>query len=179
MTSIGADRADQLHVPGAGDAGDRRAEGLGDLHRERTHATRGAVDEDLLARLYVALVAQQLECGGGGDADRRSLLEGQVDRLHDEVILGRTGVLGEGARDPAEYLITRSEARHVRADRLDRPRDVGPGDGVLRSAQPRRHTHDEWPATHEHPVTDVEGCRMDAHQDLAVPDLRPVDVPEL
>ena len=50
---VGADRTDQVHVPGAAHAGDLGPERLGDLHRERADAAGGTIDEDLLAGLDV------------------------------------------------------------------------------------------------------------------------------
>ena len=74
---VGADRADQLDGPGAGDAGDCRAEGLGDLHRDVP-----TPPEAPLIRLWPGSTwpwsRNSSERGDGGDADRRSLLEGQA-----------------------------------------------------------------------------------------------------
>ena len=156
---VGADGADQLHVPGAGHAGDLGTERLGDLHGERAHAARRPVDQDLLSGLDLAVVAKELEGGRGGDADGRRLLEREVGRLPDELVLGRPRVLGEGAGAPPEDLVARSESLHVLADRLDRPRDIRPGNGVLRLAQAGGHAHDERRAGHEDPVADVDRGR--------------------
>src|SRR3989442_15319032 len=53
-----ADGSHHLHISRAAYAGDLCAERLGDLHRERTHASRRPVNHNLLPRLNVALVAQ-------------------------------------------------------------------------------------------------------------------------
>ena len=173
---VGADRADQLDVLRAADPGHLGAERLGDLHGERAHATGSAVDEDLLTGLDLAVVAQELERGRGGHADRGRLLEGEIGRLLEELVLCRPRVLGEGSRAPAEDLVARLEPGHIRPDRLDRPRDVGSGHAVLRPAESGREAHDERRARHEDPVTDMDGCRMDANQHLVGRDLRLVDV---
>ena len=91
-------------------------------------------------------------------------------------VFARGRVLGEGARAPAEHVVTRSEPRHVLADRLDRPRDIRPRNPVLRLAQSGGQAHDEWRASHEDPVTDVDGRRTDADEDIAVADLGLLDV---
>ena len=55
---IRADGSDHVHIPRTAYAGHLCAERLGDLHRERTHASRRTVNQDLLARLNLSLVAQ-------------------------------------------------------------------------------------------------------------------------
>src|SRR5215831_12238085 len=58
---ICADRPDQPYIPRAAHASDLRTERLGDLHRERTHASRRTVNQDLLPRLNVSLVPKTLQ----------------------------------------------------------------------------------------------------------------------
>src|SRR5438094_10064823 len=53
-----ADGSDHVHISLAACAGHICAERLGDLHRERTHASRRTVNQDLVRRLNVSLVAQ-------------------------------------------------------------------------------------------------------------------------
>ena len=78
---IRADGADHLDVPRAADAGHLGAERLGDLHGERPDAPRRAVDEHLLPRPDLAVVAKSLKRGAGGRGYGRGLLERQVARL--------------------------------------------------------------------------------------------------
>jgi hypothetical protein len=90
-------------------------------------------------------------------------------------------VLGEGPTEPAapaEDLVTGPERGHAGADGLDRPRHVGPSDGVLRLAQPVDRAGDVRQAAHDRPVGRVHAGRMHANQHLVVSDLGPVDVPE-
>ena len=84
---VGTDGPDHVHVLRAAHAGDLGAERLGDLDGERSDAARGAVDQDLLPGLDLALVAQELQGGRGRHADGRRLLEGEVGRLLDEMVL--------------------------------------------------------------------------------------------
>jgi hypothetical protein len=58
---IRADRPDELNVSCAAHAGHVRAERLGDLYGERAHATRRAVDQDMLSWLYPRHVTQAHE----------------------------------------------------------------------------------------------------------------------
>src|SRR5437879_12832228 len=54
---ICADGSHHLHISRAAYAGHIRAERLGDLHRERTHASRRTVNQDLVLPLNLSLVA--------------------------------------------------------------------------------------------------------------------------
>src|SRR5207249_3878561 len=72
------------------------------------------------------VVAEKLEGRRCGHTDRSRLVEGEIRRLLDELVLGGPGVLGEGARTPAEDLVTGSKALDILADRLD-------GSGKIRS----------------------------------------------
>jgi len=65
---------------GGGHVGPER---FGKLHGERAHASRGPVDQDLLPRLNVSLVAECLEGGASGDGHGRGLLERDVGGLQD------------------------------------------------------------------------------------------------
>ena len=60
---VGADGSNQVHVSRAAHPGHFRSECLGDLHGERTHASRGTVDQDLLARFDLSLVSKTLQGG--------------------------------------------------------------------------------------------------------------------
>ena len=174
---VGPDRADQLHVLRAGHAGDLGAEGFRDLHGERADPARRAVDQDGLAGLDLARVAEQLEGRRRGHPDRGRLLEGQVGGLLDEVAFGRAGELGERAGAPAEHLVAGAEGRHVGPDRFHGARDVRPRDRVPGRSQTRGEAHDERRAGHDDPVAEVDGCRVDPDEHLIGADLGHVDVP--
>src|SRR5207253_2311429 len=60
---VRADRADQVHIPGAAHAGYLGAEYLRDLHGEGPHTSRSAIDQDLLSRLDLCLIAKALQRG--------------------------------------------------------------------------------------------------------------------
>src|SRR5260370_30370459 len=51
------DGADHVHVLRTADTGHLGAVGLGDLHRERSNASRGTIDQDLPAWLDLCLIA--------------------------------------------------------------------------------------------------------------------------
>jgi len=176
---VGADRANQLDIPGAAHAGHLRAEGLGDLHRERADPTRRAVDQDRLPGRDMAVIAKRLEGDHRRHRDRRGLLEGDVDRHPCKRVLGGRGVLGIGAAAPAEDLVARAEPGHAAAHRLDRPGDVGPANDVLRLAQPVDGAGDVRQPAHDRPVGGVDPCRPNANQHLIVGDRGLVDLASL
>src|ERR1700674_3824052 len=153
---VSADRADHVHVPRAAHAGDFGAERFGNLHGEAAEASGRSVDQDFVTWLDLALIAKQLEGGGCRHPDGRGLLEREVGRLGHEGALCCPGVLGKGARAPAEHLIAGSELRDVLADRLDRPRDIRSRDTVLWLAHPDRHARDIRHASDENPVAHMD-----------------------
>jgi hypothetical protein len=89
------------------------------------------------------------------------------------------GQPGEGALADAEHLVTRFDPTYILADRLHDPREVHAGDGdlgctesVSEEAKQVRH------ALHEVPHAPIHARRPDSHENLAVSDLGPFDVPE-
>src|SRR5271166_3252655 len=99
---IRADGSDHVHVPRTAYANNLCAERLGYLHSERTHASRRTVNQDLLSRLNLSLVAKTLQCGQCRKRHRSRLLKRHVIRLHDQSRHGSTHILGKGplAVDP-------------------------------------------------------------------------------
>src|ERR1700733_3658878 len=93
---IRANGSDQVHISGAAYAGYVRAEPLGELHSERTHTSRGAVDQDLLPRPNLSLVAKTLQCSECRHTCGSRLLERQVIRFGGQCRFGRTHILREG-----------------------------------------------------------------------------------
>ena len=140
---VGTERADQLDVPGAGHAGHLGTEGLRDLDGERPHATGRPVDQDLLSGLDRPVVTQELERGRGGDPEAAACSN---VRLAGFLMRWSSLARANSAKAPSHQPKTSSPGRrcgHRLADRLDRPRDVGSGNRVLRLAQPGRQAHDE------------------------------------
>ena len=176
---VGADRPDQVLLRRAAHAGHLSAERLGDLHGERADASSRADDQDLLPRLDAARVAQRLEGGETGHRNGGRLLERDVGRLGDEVLLRSNRVLGERADATAEDLIPDPKTRHVLADRFDDARQIGAANTELRSAQPEGQPNDVRHAMNAGPVRRVHGGRVNTHEHLVVLGDRLVDVLEL
>jgi hypothetical protein len=59
---ICADGSDHVHIPGTTGAGRICTERVGDLHSERTHASRRTLDQDLPPRMNLSLVEKTLQC---------------------------------------------------------------------------------------------------------------------
>src|SRR5579863_8098176 len=93
---ICADGSDHAYIPYTAYAGDLSAERLGDLHSERTHAPRRTVNQDLLPRLNLSLVAKTLNCGECCQRRGSCLFERDIIRLHDQCRLRSTHILGKG-----------------------------------------------------------------------------------
>src|ERR1039458_1936279 len=81
---ICADVSDHFQIPRAAYAGHICAEPLSNLHGERTHASCRTVDQDLLPRLNLSLVAKPLQRGECRQRHGGRLLECHVLRLHDQ-----------------------------------------------------------------------------------------------
>src|SRR6266508_4488088 len=126
--AIGTERSRLLDVPRAADSRYLCTERLRDLDCECAYPPGGAVDEDLLSRPKLPVVAQTLERGERCDRHGRRLLERQVRRLSRD--FHRHGdVLGERSASAlsAEDVVTRVKVGDVLADRFHRPREVAPG----------------------------------------------------
>ena len=129
---ICADGSDHFNVPRTANARNFSAERLGDLHSERTHASRRTVNQDLLPRLNLPLVAKALQGGESRQRYRSRLLKRRVIRLHDQRRLRSTCILGKGPAAQAEDRVARLELRYVTADRFDLACDITPGSSALR-----------------------------------------------
>src|SRR4029453_12569480 len=113
---IGAERSNKIDIARATDAGHIRTKCLGNLHRERAHASGSAVDQDLLARLHICLVAHSLQCRHPRYIDRSCLLECQVGRFQRQrARRTRTNIFGKRAASSAEHFITGFKLRDVLA----------------------------------------------------------------
>ena len=82
-------------------------------------------------------------------------------------------------RAPAEDLIARREARHVRADRFDAARQIDAADRIVLLAHQLPDRVDEEASVPGVPVERVDRRRMDPDQHPALGRDRPFDVPEL
>src|SRR6266566_7468231 len=176
---IRADGADQIRLRRAAHAGDLGAEGLGDLHGERAHASRRADDQHPLPGLHLRVVAHGLQRGERGDGDGRRLLEGKVGGLGCQP--GRPGadVRGEGSVAGAVDLIARLEPGHLLTGGLDRSRQAATGVGGLGPAKPEaRQTDGVRQARHQMPRAPVHAGGMHPHEDLVGCDRRPGDLGE-
>jgi hypothetical protein len=160
-----ADRSDHVHIPRAAHTGHVRAERFGDLHGERTHASRRTVDQDYLPWLNPSFVAKALQGSAPCHWDGRRLLECDVGWFQRQSAFVSTHILGEGAATRAEDLITRFKLRYVPADRFNLPGDINPQACGLRFAQPAPCADDVRRASHVVPVKWIDGSGANSDQD--------------
>src|SRR5206468_7666730 len=102
---VGADRSDHVEVPGPANARHVRSERLRDLHPERPHAPRCAVDQHLPPGPDLSFVTKTLEGSDCRHRYRGSLLERHVGRLRDETDVLHSDVLGKRPYAHPEDLI--------------------------------------------------------------------------
>ncbi len=103
---ICANRAHHVQVPRAAYAGDFGSECFGELHRKRTHATRGAVNQNLLPGVDVPRIAQALQSGDGRHRNGGGLLERTIGRFQRHPVFRNGCVLGKTPRPCSEDLIS-------------------------------------------------------------------------
>jgi hypothetical protein len=149
------------------------------LHGERPHPTAGADDQDALPSSNLALVAQSLEGGRGRGWDGRGLREAEVRRLGREPVRSGARVLGEGAPTRPEHLVSRLEAGHLLANRLDSPGHVVTRNGVpWRAHADARDPEQIRQSRHLVPDALIDPGRVYPNKHTVIPNHRPVDLPE-
>src|SRR5215211_3453535 len=182
-----ADRLDHLQFPRAVHAGHVRSVRLGKLHGEGTHTTTRAVDQNLLSRPNLSLMAKTREGDESGGRYGRGLFKRDVGRLQGQLLFGNRHILGIGSavvplpltRCLAEYLITWLKLRHVLANRLNVPCHICSRNTVLWFEQPSPHqTQGVGPASHDMPDIWMDGSRVNSYQYFIVLDHRLADFSE-
>src|SRR6056297_382227 len=131
METIGPERQAKFSVVSAGHGVDVTAVGLGDLHREHADAAAGPVDQYVIARRHLAVVAQRLQSRRAGKWHRGSRVGGQGVgqlgyRIDDARRVVRTGTTTKG-REERHHTITDAERR------IGRTIDDDAGDIVARN----------------------------------------------
>ena len=135
---VGAERAHQVELGGAGRAGDLRTERLRELYGVRADATGRPGDQHRLTGPDPADVAR-LQCRRRGHRDHRGPLGREVRRHPGELALVGDGVLRERALPEAEDLVPHDPPGHLGTDARPRcPRRRGRGPGSSDGADRRR-----------------------------------------
>src|ERR1700721_1654011 len=167
---IYADGSNHVHISCTAHAGHICAERLGDLHSERTHASRCTIDQDLLPRLNLSLVAKTLQSGECRNRYTSRLLKRHVVRFHDQRRfhdsrrLASTRILGKCPTACAKHRVAWFDLRYVSANRFNLASHVNAEVFDLWFAQPEQYTNDERPACHCFPVEWIDGSRADFYQ---------------
>jgi hypothetical protein len=160
---------------------------LGKLHGEGTHTSTRTVDQDLLFRLHVSLIANALECDEPRGGYSRGLLEHETGRLQRQRVFGGRHIFGKGAAVVplvaadvlAENVITRPKLRDVPANRFNRPGKIRTRNTVAWHTQPGPDdTQEVRHASHHVPDIGMQTIRVNSYQHLIIPDHRLVDLSE-
>src|SRR5215470_10705851 len=129
-------RSHHIQIPCTAYTGDIRAKGFGDLHSEGTHTSGRAVNQYLVSRLNVSLVAEALERGESRHWYGSRLLECHISGLCDQCRLGSTYILGKGAAAGSKYLVAGLELCDLAANQFDLACNIDAEPGELWPAQP-------------------------------------------
>ena len=164
--------------PGGRRGGHVRAQRVGDLHRHPTDVAARRVHEQPRARLQAALAHDALPGRQRPHRHRRRGVEVQRRRLPRQRRRVQDRILGVSAGKPGGHhgvhRVTRLEASNTLAHRLHHPGHVLPGGGGERHVQ-----HSLQVALAQLPVHRVHRRRVDAHQDLARPGIRALNLLKL
>src|SRR5262249_7189228 len=154
------------------------AQRLRDLHRERADASGCPIDQNLLPRTDLAVVAKALGCRERRDRSGGRVLVRDVRRLGHEGGFRRACVLRQRPATHPETVVPGLEWSASVPHGLDAPRHV-PAGTVPGPADAEEQPDDWRPALHQVPVERIERHRPDADQDLAIPGRRSVHVLEM
>ncbi len=171
---IGAERAHEVQLRGAADAGHLRAARFRDLDGERAHIPRCSNDQHLVARLERPAVTptQTLEREDRRVRQGGGVLERQVVWHQLEGLLLRSDELREGALAVREQVredpVAGFEPGRPRPDGLDDAGDIDAHAGLPRGAQADDRAHETRPRTEAVEVGAVDRRSLDADQHLAV-----------
>src|SRR5262249_5784770 len=110
---ISTDGSHHVHISCTAYGGNLCAEGFCDLNRECTHASRRSINQDLLPRLDLPLVAKPLQCGECRNSYRARLLKRHAIRLHSQSRLGSTCILGKRPTAGSKYGVSWFELGYV------------------------------------------------------------------
>ena len=165
---VGAERFDEIEILSARDPGHLRPVLFCDLNGEVADAAGGAVDQDPVARLDLAEVAERLQGGQARDRKGGGLFEGEVLRFQRGILFRdggffRAGPAGKG-REEAEDVIADFEPRH----RFPHLQDLA---GEIRAGDPSLKAGDLRVAGAELPVDRVDSGGINFHQELALMDV--------
>src|SRR5882724_12579276 len=158
---IRAERSHKIDIARTANTSDVRAERFRDLDCERPNTSRRAVNQDLLPRLNLSLVAKGLQSRDASYVNGRRLLKRHVGRFQRDCPLGApTYILGERPASATEDVIAWFELGHILTDGFNCPRKIDTKLYVLWFAQADpHHAHDVGCAFDEMPVIRLDRSR--------------------
>ena len=165
-----AKRSRRVHIPRAAHGRDFRPERFGNLDRKCTHATRRAINQDLLTRLDASLITKTLK-----DSDCRHwygccFLKRTVGWLPCQLILNGAHILGKPSPCKTcypEHLVAGLKLLDVSANRFHPACDITAKDLVFWCAQPRDQA-DQRRTPQLEQVQWIYRCCVKLYQDLIV-----------
>src|ERR1035437_95425 len=153
---ISAKRFRSIQITRAAHGSDLSSEGLGNLNCKSANAAGCAIDENLLSRLDVSLVAQALKGSERRYRDGRRSLERKAGRLQHHLIFFGAHILRKGPAAPSEDCITRLELGYIPADGFQHPGHINTQPDNFRLAQPEHQADEQRFASHEVPVERID-----------------------
>src|SRR5260370_22433198 len=132
-------RSCDVHIPGAAYGSDFSPERFGNLDRECTHTTRGAINQNLVAWLDPSLITKTLKGGEGSDGYGCRVLKRIVGPLQRHFIFKSAHILGKPSPCEscyAEHFVAWLKLFYVFANRLNPPCDITADDLAFCGAQP-------------------------------------------
>ena len=138
------------------------------MHSEGADAARGAIDEDLLARLEAPLIAKRLQRGEARDGDRRPLFKGDARWLGRQLRFRSTRIFGEGSPARAEHVVAWFEPGDVSAHLFHLAGHIDAELWRPWGSQSDADAKEVGHSPHEMPVQWVDRSRANLDQDFIV-----------
>ena len=157
-----ANRSRRVHIPRAAHGSDFRPEGFGNLDRECTHATRSAINQNLVATLDPSLITKTLQGSACRNWYRCCLLERTIGWLQRQFIFNSTHILGKPSPCETgypEHLVAWLKLLYVSANRFHSPCDITAEDLVFWCAKPRDQADEQRSTSHVEQVQWIYRCR--------------------
>src|SRR6267143_1388722 len=163
-----ANRSRRVHIPRAAHGSDLSPERFGNLDRKRTHTTRRAIHQNLVASLDSSLITETLEGGDCRDWYGCCVLKRTAGRLQRQLVFTSTRILGKPSPCETcypEHLVAGLKLLYLSANRFHSPCDITAEDLLFWCAQPRDQA-DQWHTSHGKQVQWIYRCRVKLYQDL-------------
>ncbi len=177
----GTETAHEVEIAGAGDARHLGAEMPRDLHRRRADRARGTDDQNPVASLDPAAIAQEMQRGRAAERQRRRRVPAKAGGFGDDrgTVLQRAklGMPAHPRAGKGDDRVTGGKACHLGTDCGDDTGEFGAEDRVAGAAQTKNQAHDDADRLRHRQAADApigrgDGAGDDADQNVVGADLR-------